>query len=401
MSGSKIVKIPGVEARLRRKIRQHFKNLKFTKGADGELVPPGFDKQSYRDMHSHQREAKLLDNSYWINGHKDKLINYFASGADIQVKDIRPRLEVVKARTWQSNLFRLATYYWRVPISEGYGRRMRFLVWDDSNGKLIGIFALGDAVFNLKARDALIGWDHCRRSEALVNMMDAYVLGAVPPYNMLLGGKLVASLIQTQEVVNAFHSKYYDSVGLISGKSKNAQLVAVTTTSALGRSSVYNRLRLDGSPIFTSIGYTSGWGHFHISNALFSELRDYLKSIGDESFNSHDYGRGPNYRLRVVKQAFSKLGMNTALARHGLTREVFFCPLASNAIENLRGENKEVSYSGLPTVKKRSSNALNRWVIPRSERMPNYRDWEREKFLQLISPDEYDDTDNCEREMAK
>ncbi len=401
MSKSQIVKIPGAEARLRRKIRQHFKRLDFTKGEDGELVPPGFDKQSYRDMHSHQREVKLVENSRWIIGHADKLINYFASGADVRVKDIRPRLEVIRAGTWQSNLFRLATYYWRVPISEGYGRRMRFLVWDDSNGKLIGIFALGDAVFNLKARDELIGWDHSRRSEALVNMMDAYVLGAVPPYNMLLGGKLIASLIQTRDVVNAFHSKYYDSVGLISGKSKNAQLAVVTTTSALGRSSVYNRLRLDGNTIFKSIGYTSGWGHFHISNALFIELKNYLESIGDESFDSHDYGQGPNYRLRVVRQAFSKLGMNPALARHGLTREVFFCPLASNAIKLLRGGNKKARYVGLPTVKKRASNALNRWVIPRSERMPQYRDWESENFLKFISLDEYDETDSCERGAAK
>jgi len=50
---------------------------------------------------------------------------------------------------------------------------------DDSNGKLIGLLALGDAVFNLRVRDALIEWDHQRRAEALVNMMDA-CFGALP-----------------------------------------------------------------------------------------------------------------------------------------------------------------------------------------------------------------------------
>src|SRR3546814_18344755 len=84
----------------------------------------------------------------------------------------------------------MASLYWQVPVSDGYGRRMRFLVWDQAHGKLIGIFALGDAVFNQAARDAVIGWDHHRRSAALVNLMDAYVLGALPPYSHLLGGKL-------------------------------------------------------------------------------------------------------------------------------------------------------------------------------------------------------------------
>src|SRR5262249_41111946 len=69
------------------------------------------------------------------------------------------------------------------------GRRLRYLVWDANNDKLIGIMALGDPVFNLKVRDELIGWDIKDRGKRLVNVLDAYVLGAVPPYNMLLGGQ--------------------------------------------------------------------------------------------------------------------------------------------------------------------------------------------------------------------
>lgn len=260
MKSAKIITIAGEEARLRLKIRSHFKSLGFTKSVDGELVPPGSDKQTYRDMHSHQRESKLYANKQWIDCHANKLIQYFASGSDLKVEKIRLRLEVVYSKTWQSDLFRLATYYWRIPISEGFGRRMRFLVWDDFHEKLVGIFALGDAVFNLKARDEFIGWDHHRRAQSLVNLMDAYALGAVPPYNMLLGGKLIAGLIQTLEVANAFDAKYQDSVGIISGERKNAKLVAVTTTSALGRSSIYNRLRIGDESIFQSIGYSSGWG---------------------------------------------------------------------------------------------------------------------------------------------
>jgi hypothetical protein len=387
MKSAAIVTIPGDEARLRRKIRSHFKLLGFTKGPDGALVPPGLDKQTYRDMHAHQREAKLATNKEWIDRHAGKLIQHFASGAELNVEKIRPRLEVVYADTWQSDLFRLATYYWRIPISDGYGRRMRFLVWDDFHEKLIGIFALGDAVFNLKARDEFIGWDHHRRTEALINLMDAYALGAVPPYNMLLGGKLIASLIQTREVANAFQAKYQDSVGIISGERKNARLVAVTTTSALGRSSIYNRLRIGEASVFQSIGYTSGWGHFHISDALFEDFRKYLESIGDDYAGAHSYGQGPNFRLRVVRKVLAKLGMDPDLARHGLAREVFFCPLATNAIKVLRGEHKKARYAGLPTVEHRANTALSRWVLPRSGRMPEFRDWQQMDLLREIASD--------------
>jgi hypothetical protein len=88
---------------------------------------------------------------------------------------------------------------WAVPVSHGFGRRLRYLVWDRHNGKLIGLMAIGDPVFNLSVRDKLIGWNSHARGERLVNIMDAYVLGAVPPYNMLLGGKLVAALIRTRD----------------------------------------------------------------------------------------------------------------------------------------------------------------------------------------------------------
>ena len=384
MTRGLVIALPGDEARLKRKVRAHFKRLGFLKAADGTLLPPNLDKQSYRDMHAHQRDSRLEANRVWITDRASQLLQHFASGADLDVARISPRIEVIRSGTWQSNLFRFASYYWRIPISEGYGRRLRFLVWDDHHQKLIGLFALGDAVFNLRARDEFIGWDHHRRAEALVNLMDAYALGAVPPYNMLLGGKLIASLVRTQEVVDTFQAKYHESVGVISGQSKHARLVAVTTTSALGRSSLYNRLRIAGQSIFDSIGSTSGWGHFHISDELFDDLRDYLRSMGDPYADSHQYGQGPNYRLRSIRKALGLLGLDPDMARHGLTREVFFCSLASNARQFLRGEHKRVRYAQLPTVEEMGQSAMTRWVVPRAERMPEFRLWRSERFLREL-----------------
>lgn len=106
---------------MRRKVRLHLKRLGFSKGPDGELVPPGLDKQSYRDMHAEQRGSRIISNQGWIDVNAGGLIQHFASGAELNVAKIRPRLEVVLARTWQADLFRLATYYWRILFRRAMG----------------------------------------------------------------------------------------------------------------------------------------------------------------------------------------------------------------------------------------------------------------------------------------
>jgi hypothetical protein len=384
MSGSKVVELAAREAQLKRRVRQHLHKLGFERDEGGRLKPPSLDKDAYRRFHGGQREEKLTANLAWLKRRQGALLKWFASGNEIVPSAIRPELELVKKGTWQSDLFRMASLYWQVPVSDGYGRRMRFLVWDRAHGKLIGIFALGDAVFNQGARDTVIGWDHHRRGAALVNLMDAYVLGAVPPYSHLLGGKLVASLIRSREVVNAFDTRYGDSVGLISGEKKRARLMAVTTTSALGRSSIYNRLQLHGRKIFEPIGFTSGWGHFHFSGRIFDELRSYLEYIDDDYAEGFEFGSGPNWRIRVIRRALERLGMDTALARHGFVREVFLCRIASNAEALLRGDNNRVLYGGLPTVRETSAAALARWVLPRAERDSRYLAWRSSQLVDAI-----------------
>ncbi len=384
MSKGNIVELAAREALLKRRVRKHLHDLGFCRDVQGRLQPPSLDKDAYRRFHKGQREEKLAGNLNWLIKRQASLLKWFADGRDVNPCAIKPELELIGQGTWQSDLFRMASLYWQVPVSDGYGRRMRFLVWDRGNDKLIGIFALGDAVFNQAARDSVIGWDHHRRAAALVNLMDAYVLGALPPYSHLLGGKLVASLIRSQEVREAFDARYGESVGLISGRKKRARLLAVTTTSALGRSSIYNRLQLQGRKIFEPIGFTSGWGHFHFSGRIFDELRAYLEFVGDDYAGGFEFGSGPNWRIRVVRRALERLGMDTTLARHGFVREVFLCRIAKNAEALLRGDNKRVLYGGLPRVGEVATAALDRWMIPRSERDDRYMNWRASDLLDAI-----------------
>jgi hypothetical protein len=63
---------------------------------------------------------------------------------------------------------------------------------------------------------------------------------------------------------------------------------------------------------------------------------------------------------------------------------VFFCSLASNALQFLRGDHKRARYDHLPTAAQMGEAAKVRWVIPRAERMPEFRAWRSEQFLREL-----------------
>lgn len=371
------------EANLKRKVREHLHQLGFTRTQEGALCPPGNDKEAIRALHVAQREERLSASERFIARSSAKLTPYFAKGCEVVPEKISPVLERVLSGTWQSDLFRLASLSWSVPVSNGFGRRLRYLVWDQANGKLMGLIAIGDPVFNLGVRDKFIGWDTADRAARLVNLMDAYVLGAVPPYNALLGGKLVACLLRSRDIYDDFASAYGGSTGIISQAEKKARLLAVVTTSSMGRSAVYNRLKLDGTEYLKSIGFTGGWGHFHIPDWLFIELRDYLRELDHHYADQHAFGQGPNWRLRTTRAALKALGFKDDLMRHGIQREVFICQLAGNAAKLLHGGSGKPDTQSLLSVGEIGELALNRWMIPRSRNRPEFRDWKPTDLIHL------------------
>lgn len=379
-----VITVSTREASLKRRLRYHLRSLGFHKTDDGTLAPPGEGKDVIRSIHGAQRNDRLNISRKFISERFSKLIKYFASGEDVDPAHISPVLQQISSDTWEGDLFRLASLTWSVPVSNGFGRRMRYLVWDDHNGKLIGIIAIGDPVFNLSVRDNLINWNAADRAERLVNIMDAYVLGALPPYNTLLGGKMVACMIRSRDIYDDFAKAYGKTTGIISQQEKKARLLAVTTSSSMGRSSVYNRLKLGGIEYFTSIGYTGGWGHFHIPDGLFAELRDYLREVGHSYADLHRFGQGPNWRLRTTRVALETLGFEEDMLRHGIQREVFICQLATNSLKILHSGRGKPNLSTLLSAEEVARLAVERWMVPRSERMPEFRTWKRENIEALL-----------------
>lgn len=351
-------------ASLKRALRRHFRRLGFNKASDGRLIPPSDAKDTIRSLHAAQRIERLNSASAFLDQNLDSLLPHFADGSEIDPARIALRLRRVRSDTREADIFRLAALTWSVPVSVGFGRRMRYLVWDEFHDRLAGIIALGDPVFNLAVRDNALGWSGSDRAARLVNIMDAYVLGSLPPYNFMLGGKAVSCLIKSKKVVADFADTYSKSTGIISGKRKRAALVAVTTSSSMGRSSIYNRLRLNGESYFEPLGFTAGWGHFHIPDALFERMRQHLRKLGHIYADQHTFGEGLNWRLRTLRVALEQLGFPEEVLHHGVKRQVFLCRLAGNAQEVLT-KGAVPNFSSLRHVGDISSLALKRWMMPR------------------------------------
>jgi hypothetical protein len=209
--------------------------------------------------------------------------------------------------------------------------------------------------------------------------MEAFVLGAVPPYAQLLCGKLVAMLMASTDVIEAFSRKYKGNRSLISGRSSDGRLALMTTTSALGRSSLYNRLRWGERTLFVSAGFTLGSGEFHFSNGVYGDILAFARAHHSPSAKHDLWGNGWRSRREVVRTVLPELGLSRDLLYHGVKREVFVVPLADNARQFLLGEHQR--------LRRRQPNAdeafawfRERWLLPRAARDVRYRDFISDSF---------------------
>lgn len=371
--------LQNLKGEIRQEIQEHLDEIGLS-NLEGEGQP---SKETIREIQKEDRKRTAQREEALLHDRGSELIEHFAEGEEICPEDMEPALHFIdQADSTAGHLFRLATLIWSIPVSRGIGRRMRFLIRDQHTEKLIGLLALGSPVFNLSARDEWIGWDAEDREDRLVNVMDAYVLGAVPPYARLLGGKLVGALATSSLVQRRFRKRYGHRES-VSGAVKEAELVLITATSALGRSSLYNRLRLEGLFRYDRLGWTKGYGHFHIPESTFQKMRKLLEIQDHKYAEGYDFGDGPNWRIRVAREALDQVGLDSELLHHGIQREVFGVPLVDDFRDYLCGRTDNTSVSR-PPVSEIAEAAKERWIIDRADRCPDYAEWSRRQIWELM-----------------
>lgn len=306
-------------------------------------APKVYDRETIRKAMSFKRMEYIQRDKQWIDSHSEIAQRNLADGYRAWDSEIIPSLEVCETKK-QFDLFRIYRYYWSSPYSEYVGRRIKILVRDIAlpEKPIIGIIALGSSIIHIPERDAFIGWDKETRTRNIIYTMDAYVLGALPPYSYLLGGKLLSYLIASKEVKEIFRNKYGHQITSTANREAN-DLACIFTTSLYGKSSQYNRIRYKDILLYNLIGYTKGYGTLHLSDETFNAMYNLLEE--NKISISNRFGDGPSWRMRVIRSAADIIGINSDfLLQHSFKRAIYLTPLAKNYIEFLNGTTDELDY---------------------------------------------------------
>lgn len=312
--------------------------------------PKTYDKQVVKESMQIKRQESLQRNSGWIDEHTSLANQNLADGISVWESSIQPSIEVCETQR-QFDIFRIFRYYWSSPYSDYVGRRIKLLIRDCAlpSKPLIGIAALGSSIIHIPDRDNWVGWGTAIRTKNLIYTMDAYVLGALPPYNYLLGGKLISYLIACNEVRNIYRDKYKAQVTNISKRKAN-RLACIFTTSLYGKSSQYNRLKYDDRLLYVPIGHTKGYGTLHLTDETFAAMRELLRSRSVSVTNK--FGDGPMWRMRVIRTAGEILGFDADfLLKHSFSRSVYAVPVANNYKEFLNDQHRRLQQVDYPLIK--------------------------------------------------
>ncbi|MBI4086920.1 DUF4338 domain-containing protein [Candidatus Kaiserbacteria bacterium] len=328
-------------------------------------------RDSKRKAHIIAKAERILAQEKFVTKHKQFILSHLPNGKDINVAKIKPRLIEVKAGSKWEIMFRWwSLVWWSLPNERAYGRQMRFLVWDSYHKAPIGLIGLQSPILSWAVRDGHLGISAKDRDYWVNQSLSAQRLGALPPYNQLLGGKLVASLLTSDTIRRAFEKKYRTVRTVMQKRKIPARLLFVTTTGGYGKSSIYARLKYKEKMVADFIGYSNGIGSFHISNLMYENLLRYLESKNIDT--ARGYGSGPSRKIKLIDQAMKMIGFEKG-TRHTIKRGVYLFSLVDNLKEVIRHNKK-------PKWIKRSITDLTdswktRWAIPRSQRDVSYKDF--------------------------
>ena len=250
------------------------------------------------------------------------------SASQIEPGKVKPRLKLCASRS-EHRLFRYCQWYQSVPSNGRVGRRLRFCVFDvgQESPFIMGVVELASGAYSLACRDRLLGWSgvglKSTKDIGLRMMMDLSTCIAVPPYNALRAGKLLAALAVSRPVLQVVQACY------------GTPLHGLLTTSATGiHCPLFNRIMLRPGGLFRRIGQTAGFSTVHLSRETLRAARAFLPSYRSAPTGEFSLSVRP---LRILDHALRRCGIpSRRLLRAGVPKGVYFAETAPGGIEHLR-----------------------------------------------------------------
>lgn len=223
------------------------------------------------------------------------------------------------------------------------------------------------------------------KQEALAsNVMELITCGAVPPYNGILGGKLVALLMLSRQVVADVEERYNGRVSIIASAmagrpvSRPAKLALITTSSlyeAFG-SSQYNRLKVDtenGPLTYRKVARTESFGTVQFAPDTAQALNDVARHAGSNRREVNNlFGEGTSPKFRLIRNGLEALGLDAnSFLRHNSRRIIYGVSLCVNTDEVVLRISKKPRYllpPGTEGTKILADHWRDRWLTSRITR---------------------------------
>jgi len=364
---------------LRNKILKILEEQGF-KISDKCIKPADSSKLAYHNIHTISKFEKTSQHKKFIQSYLNKAKKYCRDGRNIDPAKISLELREVQPRSFEENLFKWWNLvWWSIPYQHPYGRQMRFFLWDTAHDAPFGLIYLQSPILRMSVRDKALGIPKEELDLWINKSMYAQRVGALPPYNDLLGGKMVALALSSNEIRDVYKKKYALYRTLIKKRIIDSNLLFITTTSAFGKSSLYNRLKYKGEVVAERLGYTKGSGSFHIPDDIYQKILELLSCNGVDI--TRGFGHGPSKKLRFISRGLSYLGLSK-YAYHGVKREFYLFPLVENLREVIQHK-EEPQYFDRP-FDELASYWKERRALPRAERKKDWKNFKVDDFFKKV-----------------
>lgn len=350
---------------------------------NGHVQPNEFDKTTLKNLHDRSRKEQLkLNEKFILNGYKT-ISPFLRNGEDIDPSKIELELRDVIEGSTEHTIYRWWNLvWWSVPYQKSYGRQMRFLLWDKTHNAPFGLIGLQSPVLKMAVRDQYLEIPNDELDLWINQSLQAQRLGALPPYNLILGGKMVALAVTANEIRRAYKKKYHNKTTVMAKRKINSDLLFITTTSAFGRSSIYNRLKFKDQVVAESLGFTKGSGTFHIPQEIYSKIQHYLIKKGIDV--STTFGKGPSRKLKLLNSAFKFLKLSD-YQFHNIQREFFIFPLVKNLKKVISKGNNPIYHSR--RLSDLTAFWINRWAVGRYQRNDEFKQFKAQVFMNEVMDD--------------
>lgn len=193
-----------------------------------------------------------------------------------------------------------------------------------------------------------------KKRRAGAGIMNIMVCGAIPPYNHLLGGKLVGMALTGPKVIDAYRDKYKNTVSKIASSMKGEPVVKPedvvfydTTGLFEVGSAQYDRIRVptdSGRIEYEELGYTQGYGSIQFGPKTRKRLSQVTEFVEGRQVVRGRFGEGIAPRMRKIRRGLENCGLDGDLLKHESRRIVYGVDLAENAKAYLRGETDAPAY---------------------------------------------------------